>query len=130
MNLYQHAKNQFIPSVHCSDTVSFKVPSHDLPHQFLIMPTSKTFKLIFMKLYQHAKRSWIPLVNSILESKWPGWPDQYAKSETASSIFSGEMVHLEILQSDWLREQEQSQEQDFSQRICTGTQQIKVFNIE
>ena len=40
------------------------------------------------------------------------------------------MVHLEILQSDWLREQEQSQEQDFSQRICTGTQEIKVFNIK
>ena len=67
VNLYQHAKNQFIPSVHSSDTVNFKVPSHDWPHPFLTMPTPKTFKLIFMKLYQHAKKL-IPLVNSILES--------------------------------------------------------------
>ena len=68
LNLYQHAKNQFIPSVHSSDTVNFKVPSHDWPHPFLTMPTPKTFKLIFMKLYQHAKNKLIPLVNSILES--------------------------------------------------------------
>ena len=68
VNLYQHAKNQFIPSVHSSDTVNFKVPSHDWPHPFLTMPTPKTFKLIFMKLYQHAKNKLIPLVNLILES--------------------------------------------------------------
>ena len=68
VNLYQHAKNQFIPSVHSSDTVNFKVPSHDWPHPFLTMPTPKTFKLIFMKLYQYAKNKLIPLVNSILES--------------------------------------------------------------
>ena len=29
MNLYQHAKNQFIPFAHSSDTVNFKVPLHD-----------------------------------------------------------------------------------------------------
>ena len=68
VNLYQHAKNQFIPSVHSSDTVNFKVPSHDWPHPFLTMPTPKTFKLIFMKLYQYAKNKLISLVNSILES--------------------------------------------------------------
>ena len=68
VNLYQHAKNQFIPSVHSSDTVNFKVPSYDWPHPFLTMPTPKTFKLIFMKLYQHAKNKLIPLVNLILES--------------------------------------------------------------
>ena len=68
VNLYQHAKNQFIPSVHSSDTVNFKVPSHDWPHPVLTMPTPKTFKLIFMKLYQYAKNKLIPLVNSILES--------------------------------------------------------------
>ena len=66
VNLYQHAKNQFIPSVHSSDTVNFKVPSHAWPHQFFMIPTPKTFKLIFMKLYQYAKNKLIPLVNSIL----------------------------------------------------------------
>ena len=58
VNLYQHAKNQFIPSVHFSDTVSFKVPQHDWPQTFLTM----------LKLYQYAKNKLIPLVNSILES--------------------------------------------------------------
>ena len=67
VNLYQHAKNQFIPSVHSSDTVSFKVPLLDWPHPFLTMPTPKTFQLIFMELYQHAKNKLIPLVNSIFE---------------------------------------------------------------
>ena len=68
VNLYQHAKNQFIPSVYSSDTVNFKVPSHDGPHPFLTTPTPKTFKLIFMKLYQHTKNKLIPLVNLILGS--------------------------------------------------------------
>ena len=67
VNLYQHAKNQFISSVHSSDTVNFKVPLHDWPHPFLTIPTPKTFKSIFMKLYQHAKNKLIPLVNLILE---------------------------------------------------------------
>ena len=68
VNLYQHAKNQFISSVHSSDTVSFKVPSHDWPQPFLTMQAPKTFKLIFMKLCQHAKNKLITFVNSILES--------------------------------------------------------------
>ena len=68
VNLYQHAKNQFIPSAHSSDTVNFKVPSHDWPHPFLTMPTPETFKLIFTKLYQYAKNKLIPLFNSILDS--------------------------------------------------------------
>ena len=75
-----------------------------------------------MKLYQHAKNKLIPLVNSISESR-----DQishaknetvscyhHTKNETVSSIYSGEMVHLEILKSDWLRGfWHISQEQDF-----------------
>ena len=45
------------------------------------MPDQKIFNqlLIFVNFYQHAK------------------------NEAVSSIFSGEMVHLKILQSDWLR---------------------------
>ena len=35
VNLYQHAKNQFIPYLHSSDTVNFTVPLHDWPHLFL-----------------------------------------------------------------------------------------------
>ena len=69
VNLYQHAKNQFIPSVHSSDTVTFKVPSHNWLHPFLTKPTPKTFTLIFLKLYQHDKNKLIPLFNSILESR-------------------------------------------------------------
>ena len=33
MNLYQHAKNQFIVSVNSSDAVNYRVPS---PERFLI----------------------------------------------------------------------------------------------
>ena len=94
VNLYQHAKNQFIPSLHSSDTVNFKVHSHDWPHPLLTMPTPETFKLIFMILYQHAESS-----HQI----------GHAKNETVSLTCSGEIVHLEILQSDWPISQEQSQ---------------------
>ena len=122
VNLYQHAKNQFIPSVHSSDTVNFKVPSHDWPHPFLTMPTPKTFKLIFMKLYQHAKNKLIPLVNSILECSNKFGHINVLKMKL-SSVCPGEIVHLEILESDWLgRFWSLSQEKDFSQRICAGTQ--------
>ena len=81
--------------------------------------------LIFMN--QYAKNKLIPLVNSILESS-----DQNGHiNMTISSICSGEIVHLQILQSDWLKRfWPISQEQDFSQRICVGIQQIKFFNIE
>ena len=102
MNLYQHAKNQFIPSVYSSDTVNFKVPSHDGPHPFLTMPTPKTFKLIFMKLYLHAKNKLIPLVNLILGSSNQIGHINILKI-TVSSICSEEIVYLEILESDWLR---------------------------
>ena len=96
------------------------------------MPTTKTFSSIFIKLYQHAKIKLIPLVNSILESR-PDWPYQHAKNETVSSICSGEIVHLEILQSDWLRGfWPISQVKDFFPNIgfVQKHQQIKSFNIE
>ena len=35
LNLYQHGKNHFIPSVYSWDTVYFRVPSPDWPHPFL-----------------------------------------------------------------------------------------------
>ena len=46
VNLYQNAKNQFITSVHSSDTVSFRVPSHDWPHSFLTIKPIE-FPIIF-----------------------------------------------------------------------------------
>ena len=39
-------KKSVIPSVHSSDTVSFRVPSPDWPHPFLTMPTCKIFNHI------------------------------------------------------------------------------------
>ena len=75
VNLYQHAKNQFIPSVYPSDRVSFSVLWPDWPHPFLIMSTPKIFNypLICMNLYQHAKDQLIFIfeIQSILESKKP-----------------------------------------------------------
>ena len=55
---YQHAKSQFIPSVHSLDTINFRVPSPDWPNPFLTTLTQQIFKhlLICLKLYQHAKK--------------------------------------------------------------------------
>ena len=96
VNLYPYAKNQVTPSDHSLDTVIFKVPSHGWLHPILTMPAPT----IFMKLYQHAKNKLIPLVNSILESNDQIGHINIIKTETVSSICSGEIVHLEI----WLTE--------------------------
>ena len=65
VNLYQHENNQFILSVHSSNTVNFRVPSPDWPQSVLITLTSKIFNhlLILMNLYQHAKSQLIPSVH-------------------------------------------------------------------
>ena len=57
LNLYQHAKNQFIPWIHFWDTANFRVPWPDRPHPFLAIPTQKIFDqfLIYVNLYRHAK---------------------------------------------------------------------------
>ena len=54
LSLYQHAKNQFIPSVHSSDTVSFSVQRSYWPYQLLTMPNQKSFSqiLLFVTFYQ------------------------------------------------------------------------------
>ena len=41
LNLYQHVKNQFVPSVHFRDILNFRVAWPDWPHPFLTMPTQK-----------------------------------------------------------------------------------------
>ena len=43
MNLHQHTKYQFIPSIHSWDTVNFRVPWLDWPHPLLTMPNHKIF---------------------------------------------------------------------------------------
>ena len=79
-----------------------------------------------MKLYQDAKNKLIPLVNSILESSEQIGHINMLKNEIVSSICSGEIVHLEILQFDWLRGFWLiSQEQDFSLRICAGNKNFQ-----
>ena len=67
LNLHQHAKNQFIPSIHSWDTANFRVPWPDWPHSFLTTPTQKIFDdqlLIYVNLYQHAKNQAISLICS------------------------------------------------------------------
>ena len=59
VNLYQHAKNPFIPFIHFSDAANFKAPSHDWPRPFWTISTPKT---------SMQKNKLIPLLNSILES--------------------------------------------------------------
>ena len=56
-NFYQHAKYQFIPSVHFWDRVNLEFSWPDWPHPFLTMSTPNIFNhpLICLNLYQHAK---------------------------------------------------------------------------
>ena len=66
------------------------------------------------------KNQLIPLVYSgdtvNFRVQRPDWSYQHTKNEAVSSIYSREIVHLDILQSDWLRAfWPISQKQDFSQ---------------
>ena len=81
LTLYQHAKNQLIPSVHSWDIVSFRVQRPYWPHPSFTAPNQKIFDhfLIFVNLYQHAK------------------------NEAILSMCSGVIDNLNILQSVWLR---------------------------
>ena len=47
VNLYQHTKIQFVPSVHSADADNFRVPSPEWPHPFLTMPISQNFRSTF-----------------------------------------------------------------------------------
>ena len=79
-NLWLHIKTNLIPSVHSAHKPILK--SRDqIGHTFLTMSNHKIFNqlLIYLNLYQHTK--------------------YYA----ASSICFGDMVHLKILECDWLR---------------------------
>ena len=120
----------YIPSVHSSNTVNFRVPWPDWPHQFLTMLTRKIFNhlLICAKLYQHAKNQLVPSVRSWdtvnFRVQRPDWPHsfvtmphqklfnqllifgnlyQHAKNQAVSSICSAEMLDLKICQSELLR---------------------------
>ena len=145
-------KNQFIPSIHTSDTVNFRVPLHDRPYPILTIPTPKLFSHLStcINLYR-AKRS----VNSIssflrygkfLRVQRTDWPYQFlimtnqklfnqllifaslyqhAKNEVVSPICSGQIVHLKIMLSDWEHFGLYIRNKIFSKyRICAGTQQI------
>ena len=121
MNLHEHAKNQFIPFVHSSDRVNFRVPSHDWPHAFLTKPTPNIL-LTCMNLYQHAKNQLILEIQLSLES----W-------DLICSICYGETVYLEImLLIGWAYFGLHLRNKIFpKQRICAGTQQIiNIFIIE
>ena len=105
MKLYHHAKTQLIPLAHSWDTVSLWAQGPDWPYAFLTMPNQKMFNQLLI------------FVNFIL----------LAKNEAVSSIFYGEIFHLKILQSDWLRgfwpisqEQDLFQIKDLSMNIANN----------
>ena len=66
--MYQHAKNQFIASVHSLVTINFRISSSDWQHPFLTMPNQKIFNqlLIFVNLYQHAKKEAVSSICSVV----------------------------------------------------------------
>ena len=63
LNLYQHARNYFIPSVHFWDTSQFYSYITRLATPFLTMPTQTIFDqlLIYVNLYQHTKNHFVHL---------------------------------------------------------------------
>ena len=131
LNLCQHAKNQFLPSVHSSDTVNFRVSSTNWPFLFLTILTPKIFNhfLICVNLCQHAKKS-VNFICSFWYSQFQSpetrlyWPDLFLtmlnQKKILSTINFWEFVstckelrwfidlrwrngYLKILESEWLR---------------------------
>ena len=109
---------------------SFQSPALNLPHPSLTMLTPKFFNylLVCVNLCQHAKKSvnficsfWrysqfqspeTRLATSIFDHSQPKIFDQllifvnlyqHAKNQAVSWIYSGKIVGLKILKSDWLR---------------------------
>ena len=93
MNLYQHTKNQFTPSVHSSDTASFRVLSPDWPHLFFWPCLPQIFLnhlLLCENLYQHAKKQIILSVHTWdtvnLRVHRPEWPHPFFTTPTQKSL--------------------------------------------
>ena len=92
LNLHQHAKNQFIPSIHSWDTANFRVLWPDWPHPFLTMPTQKISDqlLICVNLYQHVKNRFIPYVHSSdsvsFRVPWLDWPHPFLTMPTPNNF--------------------------------------------
>ena len=66
LNLHQHAKIKFIPSIHSWDTVNFRVLWPGWSHPSLTTPTPKFFDqiLIYVNLCHHLKNQGISLICS------------------------------------------------------------------
>ena len=85
LNLQQHAKNRFIPSIHSWDTVNFRALRPDWPHPFLSMPTQELFSSTFnlCEFFSSCKKSgyfgdffwrygWLKILQSdCLRTYWP-----------------------------------------------------------
>ena len=99
MNLYQHAKNQFIPSIHSSNKVNFRVFSHDWPNPFLTTPITKIFNhlLIRMKLYQPTKKS----LNSPSVNSWDGVNFRVLRPDLLNLLWRNSLFKNHVI---WLAE--------------------------
>ena len=92
LNLYQHTTNQFIPITASWDTANFRVLRPERPFLSKMTPIFFNKLLILMNLHQDVK------------------------NQAFSSFCSRDIVHLEILQSGWLKAfLSISQEPDFYQ---------------
>ena len=67
VNLYHHAKNQFILPAHSSDMVNFRVLLSDWPHPFLTIPTQKNFQMHFnLREFVKACKKSVNCISSLL----------------------------------------------------------------
>ena len=148
LNLYQHAKNQFVSFIHFWDTANLRVPWPDWPHPFLTILSQKIFDrlLICLNLYQHELNKLIASVHSwdtvnsadtiLTTPTFDHAQPKYfwstfnfcefvptcKKNDAIVLICSGEIVDFKMMQSDWFGSfLPISLEQDFSQyRIWIG----------
>ena len=135
MNLYHHAKNLSLPTVHFSLFIfqvqsNFTVLPPDWQHPFLTMLNPKISNrllismnflpawkksdysvcsfLRYSQFYNPQIRLATPIFDNAQPKKFQSTLNFYEfkstwKNDLVSSICSGEMVHLKLLETDWLR---------------------------
>ena len=102
LNLYQHAKNQFILSVNFQDVVSFRDPWSDWPSPFLTIATQKNIGqlLTFVNLYQHTKISLFQKKKKIIHLLICMNLYQHSENQLIPSVHSWDTVNISVQTPD------------------------------
>ena len=123
MNLYQHAKNQFISFAQSSDRVNFRVLPHDWPHPLLTTPTPKFLTSFYLHEFVPACKKSVNSCDAInLRVQRPDLLNLLWRNSSFRNyaIWLSEYFCLHLRNKIFPKH-----------RICAGTQQIiNIFIIE